>query len=316
MKCKRLVLIVGCFVYLISCKPQNKYLTDALNIIEARSFKNDQIDWHDFRSKVLKHAKNDKTIDDFHNSIKYALSLLQDGHSFFISSEDYKKGLSNNPSEKINSIESNFENQIGYIKIPGFDVSEALCKAFSVRLQETIIDIDKNNLNGWIIDLRDNIGGDMWPILLGIGPIVGNGTAGYFVTNKKVFIKWGYSEGKTYDGESIVSSLTNNYELKNTNKKIAVLISRRTASSGEIIALAFKGLPKTRFFGDRTAGRTTSNSSILLSDSSMIQLMTTVLADRNKTIYGESIVPDEITKNEDPIKVATKWINNNWTMLN
>ena len=50
--------------------------------------KKDQIDWSNFRSKVLKKGKDDKTIDDVHKTIMYALSLLQDGHSFLVSSQD------------------------------------------------------------------------------------------------------------------------------------------------------------------------------------------------------------------------------------
>ena len=300
---------------LISCRPQDKYIKSALDIIEARSLKKDQINWKDFRAKVLKYGRNDKTIDDAHNTIKYALSLLHDGHSFFVSAKDYKKRLSASPVEKINAIESNLENQIGYIKIPGFLGNNSLCTAFAVRLQQTIKEIDNNNLKGWIIDLRNNTGGNMWPMLLGIGPIIGDGTAGYFVNDKKEFMAWGYSHGKTFSGGSINLDTICDYQLKNINKKIAVLINNKTASSGEAIAVAFKGLPKTRFFGDKTRGLTTGNSSIVLSDSSMIFLMTVVYADRDSTVYGIPIIPDELVQTNDPKEVAIKWINHNWTMF-
>ena len=87
--------------------------------------------------------------------------------------------------------------QIGYIKISGFSYTDSLCNAFALRLQQIIKEIDNNNLKGWIIDLRNNTGGNMWPMLLGIGPIIGDGTAGYFVNDKKDFMAWGYSDGKT-----------------------------------------------------------------------------------------------------------------------
>lgn len=275
--------------------------------------KKEQIAWGDYRANVLKYGKNDKTIDDAHKTIKYALLLLQDGHSVFVSSKDMKKEYSDTTTKKITSIVSEYNNEIGYIKIPGFIGNERLEKAFAARIQNLIRNLDKQKISGWIIDLRGNTGGNMWPMLLGIGPILGDGIAGYFVNDKKEFNMWGYAEGKTFDGGSIISKIDSAYQLKNTNKKIAVLINNSTASSGEAIAVAFKGLSKTRFFGDRTRGQTTGNSTIFLSDSSMIALMTVVYADRNKVVYGIPIIPDEIAKDVDAKELAIKWIN--WTML-
>jgi carboxyl-terminal processing protease len=126
---------------------------------------------------------------------------------------------------------------------------------------------------------------------------------------------WGYSDGKTFSGESINSETIRGYKLKNINKNIAVLINNKTASSGEAIAVAFKGLPRIRFFGDKTCGLTTGNSSIALFDSSMIFLMTVVYADRDSTVYGIPIIPEEIVQTNDPKEVAINWINHNWTMF-
>lgn len=308
-----------CLITLISCNPQKKYIKqekyikEALDIIEKHSMKKEFIDWSDYRSKVLKRGKNDKTIEDTHQTIRYALSQLNDGHSFFISSKALKKEYSDTTMKKITSIVSEYNNQIGYIKIPGFFGNEKLEKAFAGRIQDLIKDLDKHKITGWIIDLRDNGGGNMWPMLLGVGPILGDGTAGYFVNNKNNYEKWGYSKGKAFMDTTIILQTDSLYQLKNKNKKIAILINNKTASAAEAIAVAFIGLPKTRFFGKATRGLTTGNSTFILSDSSMIALMTVVYADRNKTLYGKQIIPDEIVKDGDAKDLAIKWIN--WTML-
>lgn len=307
------VFKVTSIVFMISCSPQKKYVIDALDIIQAHSIKKEQIDWHDYRSKVLKYGKNDKTIDEAHNTIKYALLLLGDGHSFFVSSKNMKKEYSDTTMKKITPIVSEYNNEIGYIRIPEFIGNKKLEKAFAARIQYLIKELDKHKISGWIIDLRDNGGGNMWPMLLGIGPILGDGISGYFVNDKKEFNMWGYAKGKTFVGGSIISQIDSAYQLVNTNKKIAVLINNKTASSGEAIAVAFKGLPKTRFFGDKSRGQTTGNSTFILSDSSMIALMTVVYADRDKKTYGKQIIPDEIAKDKDAKDLAVKWIN--WTML-
>ena len=179
------VFSVVCIIFLISCNPQKKYINDALDIIQARSMKKEQINWHDYRTQVLKYGKNDKTIDDAHKTIKYALFLLQDGHSVFVSSKEMKKEYSDTTAKKITSIVSEYNNEIGYIKIPGFIGNERLEKAFAARIQNLIRNLDKQKISGWIIDLRGNTGGNMWPMLLGIGPILGDAIAGYFVNDKK-----------------------------------------------------------------------------------------------------------------------------------
>ena len=319
MKNSTMIVSVICFIYLIACNPQKKitkqekYINEALDIIEKHSLKKEVIDWSDYRSNVLKRGENDRTIEDAHQTIRYALSLLNDNHSHFISSKDLKKEYSYETIEKITSITSEYNNGIGYIKIPGFSGNKKLEKVFANRIQDKITDLDKNKINGWIIDLRDNGGGDMWPMLLGIGPILGDGTSGYFVNCDKNYERWGYSKGKAFMDTTIVIQTDSIYQLKNKNKKIAILINNKTASSAEAIAVAFIGLPNTRFFGKATRGLTTGNSTIMLSDSSRIFLTTVVYADRNKTIYGKQILPDEIAMDGDAKELAIKWIN--WTMI-
>ena len=306
-------------IYLIACNPhkkqikQEKYINEALDFIEKYSMKKDLIDWHDFRLNVLKRGENDNTIEDAHQTIKYALSLLNDRHSHFISSKDLKKGYFDTTVIKITPIVSEYNNGIGYIKIPGFFGNGKLEKAFAVRIQDLIKDLDKHKINGWIIDLRDNGGGNMWPMLLGVGPILGDGTAGYFVNCNNNYEKWGYSKGKAFMDTTIVIQTDSIYQLKNKNKKIAILINNKTASSAEAIAVAFIGLPNTRFFGNATRGLTTGNSTIILSDSSTIFLMTVIYADRNKKLYGKQIIPDEIANDGDAKDLAFRWIN--WGML-
>jgi hypothetical protein len=319
MKIFLLISLPVCLIALTSCNQhkkhinEEKYIKEVLDIIEKQSIKKDLIDWSDYRSKILKRGEKDKTIEDAHQTIRYAISLLNDRHSNFVSSKDRKKNYSNTTVTRITSIVSEYIEGIGYIKIPRFSENSKLEKDFAGLLHDKIKDLDKHKINGWIIDLRGNGGGDMWPMLLGIGPILGDGTAGYFVNNKNNFEKWGYSEGTVFMDTTIVIQMDSFYKLRNKDKKIAILINSVTASSGEAIAVAFIGLPNTRFFGESTRGLTTGNSTRILSDSSKLILTTVVFADRNKTLYGKKIIPDEIAKDVDAKEIAIKWIN--WTML-
>jgi hypothetical protein len=52
---------------------------------------------------------------------------------------------------------------------------------FAVQTQELICSLDQVHPGGWIVDLRGNSGGDMWPMVAGLGPIIGDGVLGAFV---------------------------------------------------------------------------------------------------------------------------------------
>ncbi len=53
-------------------------------------------------------------------------------------------------------------------------------KKFASLLQREIKELDQNEIDNWIIDLRGNTGGNMYPMYLGLSPILGEGIGGYF----------------------------------------------------------------------------------------------------------------------------------------
>jgi C-terminal processing protease CtpA/Prc len=89
---------------------------------------------------------------------------------------------------------------------------------------------------------------------------------------------------------------------------VAVLTSGQTASAGEAAAVAFRGRPDARSFGRPTYGVSTSNSTIELSDSSMLVLTSSRYGDRLGRLYGSKLQPDtpvNADRNDDPAQDAT-----------
>src|SRR5262249_27262645 len=82
---------------------------------------------------------------------------------------------------------------------------------------------------GWVVDLRGNIGGDMWPMLAGIGPILGEGGVGAFV-GKGDKRKWVYRDGRALEGEKVEMRATAPYQLKQADPPVAVLTDGQTAA--------------------------------------------------------------------------------------
>lgn len=123
---------------------------------------------------------------------------------------------------------------------------------YAEMAQRLIADIDQTALRGWVVDLRRNTGGNMWPMIAGIGPLLGEDAWLAFVTpyvKETAF----YREGQAgLLPETVLASVEQPYILRYPRPPVAVLTGPLTSSSGEFTALAFRGRPRTRSFGEAT----------------------------------------------------------------
>lgn len=306
---KKIAYIISIILALtfVACNSPKRHTRQVLYLIKKYSVKKETLDWSKYKKKVLEYGKDATTMEDSYRTIKYALKELHDNHSYFLTPREVKIE-SDTTKRKIPDIISEYNEGIGYLKIPGFSGNDSRTKSFANRILSHLIEFDQNNIRGWIIDLQNNPGGNMWPMLLGVGPLLTEGVAGYFVDSKKVYQKWGYSEGKVFLDDKTVLQSDSAYHLRNTNKKIAVLINKMTGSSGEAMAIAFIGLPNARLFGEDTYGLTTGNVGLEFKDGSILHITNSLFADRFKREYGKPIKPDVYVLNDDPKETAIKWI--------
>ena len=141
---------------------------------------------------------------------------------------------------------------IGYVAIRAFSGNQAAAAEFARQVQQRIREQDSETIVGWIVDLRGNGGGNMWPMLAGIGPLLGEGMAGSFVYPVGTPTPWGYGRNGSYAGSTVQQSVTDPYTPLVPNPRVAVLTDKAVASSGEAIAVAFRARPSTRSFGTDT----------------------------------------------------------------
>ncbi|MEM9675976.1 MAG: S41 family peptidase [Bacteroidota bacterium] len=315
---KKYFLISLLFVGLFSCNEDEEpriaaeaeeFLNEVLNIMEANSINRNTIDWTEFRSKVFERVGAAQTIDEVYPGIGEALTLLGDNHSFFLKPDGgsiWGRGTIRCDADLIFSF--TVPENIGYVKVSGFSGSSQEGVAFADRIQDQIRSQDSPDIIGWVVDLRGNTGGNMWPMLAGIGPVLGEGASGHFVDPDDSRQAWGYNNGRSIiQGNTVVQS-SNPYELINPNPKVAVLLDNDIASSGEAIAIAFVGRENTRSFGSPTCGLSTANSGFTLSNDSQLILTVSYMADRNLKLYGTPIVPDVEASNEEVFDRAVFWL--------
>lgn len=102
--------------------------------------------------------------------------------------------------------------KVAYIKIPGFSGNDKLAKDFAKLIQNKIKSIDKSEIDSWIIDLSENTGGSMYPMILGLEPVLGDKILGYFVDVDNKFYDWKLSNGAIYIDGNYIMSIDNPYK--------------------------------------------------------------------------------------------------------
>jgi len=285
------------------------YLNEVLDIMEKNSINKTKINWVDFKNEVFSTVPTAQIISDTYPGIRKALTLLGDNHSHFISPSGLVIYVG--PSGSLENIGTPaIPNDVGYVKVTAYSGSsnDAQAIAFATLIQYQIRNQDNFKIKGWIVDLRNNTGGNMWPMLVGIGPILGEGVAGYFIFSDGRLYSWGFENGISVSNGYPITQLSDSYKLLIPNPKVAVLLNSAVSSSGEVIAISFIGRDNTKSFGSATCGLSTANSTFKLSDNATLNLTTAHLADRNKKTYGVPINPDVKSSIETIINDALAWI--------
>lgn len=295
----------------LTVKEAKKHYEQIEKIVQKNSIVTDGIDFDSLRTGF------DSKIDSFKSFTKvgiYFIKALQkagDWHSFYFPKSFQDK--QNEKQQKNLTIKSNYiENGVGYVNVPTcFTTDPAIVKEYALQVREAIVKLDReHNISNWIVDLRENSGGTMWPMLEGLLPLLGEGNFGYF------YIPRYNAESNWLQTSRNTSTGLGKYECKNKNFKIAVLIGARTGSSGEMTAISFMGKSNVKFFGQPSAGATTSNRTFSLKNGDMLLLASGYCMDRNKKTYTGKLIPDVVVEKNNKednaaIETAKKWLNEN-----
>ncbi len=315
------------------------YLNRALDEMQARALRRGSVDWPRVRAEALARASHAETTVDTYDAIRFALARLGDHHSSLHLTpslealEAQRKGK-HAPEEKadFSPYVGRYEPEARMERLDGktfalivvtkcFPENERQFVAFETKLQQIIADLDRSHPLGWIVDLRGNVGGNMWPMLAGIGPVLGESDHLGEFFNTDGHAVWQYRNGvaaQVENGKADSYPAVEGAPYRVADRpNVAVLIDHSTGSSGEAVAIAFRGRPKTRFFGEHTAGASTVNETFALSDGASLWLTIGVQADRTGKQYPDGLGPDELIPNgnailpdnQDPVvQAALRWL--------
>ncbi len=301
--------------------PAERYLDDVLTLVEQNLLHRSGIDWVDYRRQVRAAAAGATSVADLTPALQLALDLLGDRHSGICRGDGSclaQSGVHGLGGWIGWSDPGVLPPGIGYVRVEGNFSSPLSRRELADQLQAAVQAQDRAGLVGWVVDLRENGGGDMWPMLAGVGPVLGDGPAGSFVFPEGMTtprVAPGATQTFSYSGGAALAdgrprvSVTTPYALRAPASRVAVLQDGGTGSAGEAIAIAFIGRPGARSFGAATYGLSSANVSYSLPDGGTLMLLVGLGQDRNGITYGGSITPDEPTAGPaEAVAAAVAWL--------
>lgn len=307
-----MLLSTHCSARDAEAEKREKVLGDAIEIVSANAYNAAAVDWLEVKKKAFAILKLDNSENGLKASLFFVVSKLKDGHSSYVAARTSSLPSTSQPSLlRVKPISELVANSASYpvLKMNSWMGREAAsARAATEQVRSTLSEAVKGQDCGLIVDFSSNSGGNMWPMVIGLLPLLSDGVLGAFEAAD------GVRTSIVSAGEIVLLGGKPHYlnfpplpVLQSTPKFVALIIGQHTASSGEISALMFKGQDNTRFFGAETSGHSSANRGFPLDNGGTLFVTTAATIDRNGEKYFGSVLPD--AQSETPLVDATEWLN-------
>jgi carboxyl-terminal processing protease len=291
-------------LYLVPPSPQ-RYAEVALEILES-GYDARGPAWEAERARVVAAVEGASGYADLYEVLAEATAVAGGTHSSFLTPEET---TASERGATTAFVEPTVTTQDGVttVTVPGVgSVSEELQQRYADVLARSIADAAPGTC-GWVVDLRGNTGGTMYPMLSGVSALLPAGPAMSFRSRTGDGVDVTIQD----DGAGVGGRTTVVVDAvpRVSGQPVAVLQDGRTASSGEAVLTAFRGLEGVESFGADSAGYTSANSVRRLYDGAQIVLTQSTYVDRDGVdLAEEPIVPDHPVAPEDAPDAARAWL--------
>lgn len=186
---------------------------------------------------------------------------------------------------------------VGYLRIPavnGGDVQQ-VAQQFRHGLDSLLA----AGADRWIIDLRVNSGGNMWPMLEALAPLFHERRVATTIDrNDGSFAAYDFREGHFERNAYRMIDLPVGTD--RSHDPVVVLMGRYTASSGEAVAACFMDRPNTTTIGEATADYATETGWITLYDRVVISVAEGVFCNAQGHQYRHGFIPEVVIPQPAP----------------
>lgn len=284
------------------------YLEQALALLRQTHINSGSADWDGIAASARATLGDAPLLSDAHDAIRDAIAELGERHTFLRLPPP--PGTASQPGSAppvampdVRMIDGG----VGLVHLPPFLGTPEQAEQYAAALRDGLTGMDSRAC-GWIVDLRDNTGGNMWPMLRGLDPLLGTAPFGAFRSPSGDLTYWA-RVGETIAPVADPGDQPPAYTLRSADAPVAVLLGSRTGSSGEMVAIALTGRPGERSFGANTAGLSTANTTFPLADGSMLVITTHFARDRTGHEYTGPLAPDEQVEESTAEDAAVRWLN-------
>jgi C-terminal processing protease CtpA/Prc len=295
-------------IYLVPPSPQQyaEYALDDMN----RGLEATPERYAEVRAKALSEVASATNYADTYGPLSEAATELGGPHTTFQdpakASEMFgpSSGSSENQLPSVSSADG-----VTTIRLPTLIGGGTGSASFGQQYIDTVVNAIAKaapTTSAWVVDLRDNHGGNVWPMLAAVAPLLNDGTV-------ETFESADTSTAVSVDGGTVSSgrkqqSAASSPPEKTDERPIAVEINGMTGSSAEAVAIAFIGQSNVRVFGQPSYGFSTVNQPMRLYDGAVVNLTVAVDADRTGKRYGVPIEPDETVDDAQLPVAISGWL--------
>lgn len=323
MKQTRNYILLFCFVSMchisLGQKTETKLTLDKIiDHVENNSLYRNNVDWPLLKKEIYVLAENADSVPQLKPALDLMLKKLKDSHGRIFYNNQFLAYHTGPKKEHLKNIDwdvygdiqtaqvygfkaSVLRESVGYVRIVGLRMGDN--EKMSNDIQNAVCNLMEKGVEKWIIDLRYNGGGNMFPMVEGITGIIGDGIVGGTMgVTKEESSVWQIKKGDFFYDEQNVA-IENKCPIKET-PKVAVLTSNYTASSGEALAVILKNRPYTRFFGNATYGLITATNWMQIDSLTALSISVSYYKDRSDTIYKDYVSVDEIINFEPGVDLV------------
>jgi len=301
-------------------------LDTTLSLMQRHSVNAASVNWAALRKEIYAQSAGKENAYQLGPVYRKLFEAVGDFHGAFFcwdSSYKWQRPESPYPDSIVNEWKKGvtiqtklLDGNIGYLRVPFMSFAQRpALDAKAQALNDSLCALIQGNVKGIVLDLRLNGGGAMFPMMLGLQQVLGEGKIGSFVTNPPE--DWIIKNNGFYLDTTLLTAIVPKCKILPASFPVAVLIGRGTGSSGEFLAMAFKERKNTIFIGDETAGYITVNQGFPINDAVSLLLAVGYGTDRTGRVYKAALVADIINREPDnfnniksdkKVLAAMKWI--------
>ncbi|WP_433619259.1 S41 family peptidase [Dactylosporangium sp. CA-139114] len=275
----------------------HRYLLHALALMESDALHRADVDWPAARADAVARCAGALTYAETHPVLAEVLRRAGGPHSGLRPPRRNETAPAAEPPAAALPT-GELAGGVARLRLPGCVAGRRAYRDAGRRLVRALASAEPA---GWIVDLRGNRGGNMWPMLAVVAPLLPDGVLGHFVAPGRPDQTWELRRGRILLAGRVMDR-AGAPPGRAAGRPLAVLTDGLTASSGEAVAVAFRARPDVRAFGAPTSGMTSANQTHRLRDGARLHLTVAYFADRDRTVHRGPLPVD------GPAEAAEAWL--------